>query len=324
MIENVDDNVGRLMAWLRESEFGESTLVIFMTDNGRATPGYNAGLRGNKTTVYEGGIRSPFFAWWPGRLKSGEASERISAHIDLAPTILDYCGVTPPRDHKFDGQSLRPLLDRQEVAWPERTLFTQSHRGDEPVLFHNFAVRTDKWKLVGATGFGTENLPKSGPKFELFDMQADPYETRDVVSEHADIAAKLKAEYEAWFADVGSTRPDNYAAPRIILGTKQEPTTVLSRQDWRGAGWGPLEVGYWDVGVPRPAAYDIKLIFAAADKPRMARFRLGPTTAEAAIPAESTEVVLANLTLKAGGKLEAWLEGDEQKTGMRFVEISRK
>jgi arylsulfatase/arylsulfatase A len=324
MIENVDDNVGRLIAWLRESKLAENTLVIFMTDNGRATPGYNAGLRGTKSTVYEGGIRSPFFAWWPGRLMPGEASDQIAAHIDIAPTILDYCGVRAPAKHKFDGRSLRSLLERLQVAWPERTLFTQSHRGDQPVQYHNFAVRTDKWKLTSATGFGSEKLPPDGPQFELFDMENDPYETRDRAADEPKVVEELKRRYEEWFADVSSTRPDNYAPGRIILGTKYETTTVLTRQDWRGAGWGPLEVGYWDVGVLRPAKFNVKLIFAPSDKARTAHFRLGATTAQALVEVKATEATLDILTLKTGGKLEAWLEGGEQKTGMRFVEISRQ
>lgn len=324
MIENVDDNVGRLMAWLRESKLAENTLVIWMTDNGRATPGYNAGLRGTKSNVYEGGIRSPFFAYWPSMLKPGEASDRIAAHLDLTPTILDFCGIKPPAGHKFDGRSLRPLLERLEIAWPERTLFTQSHRGDQPVQYHNFAVRTQKWKLVNASGFGSEKLPPSGPAFELFDMVSDPYERRDVSGEHPDTVAKLKAEYEAWFADVGSTRPDNYAAPRVILGTDHEPTTVLTRQDWRGAGWGPQEVGFWEVDVPKPAKFSIKLIFTPVDRPRTAHFRLGEASATADVSAKATEATLENLTLKTSGKLEAWLEGGDEKTGMRFVEVQKK
>ena len=170
MIENIDQNVGRLLKWLDDRKLAENTLVIFMTDNGRATPGYNAGLRGNKSTVYEGGIRSPFFALWPGKLQPGVASERIAMHIDLTPTFLEICGVAKPADVKLDGRSIWPLLTRQQINWPDRTLFSQSHRGDEPVLYHNFAARNQKWKLVSATGFGQESLPASGPKFELFDM----------------------------------------------------------------------------------------------------------------------------------------------------------
>src|SRR4051812_5816398 len=131
MIENIDRNVGRLLKWLDEKHLAENTLVIFMTDNGRATPGYNAGLRGNKSTVYDGGLKSPFFAYWPGKLQAGVALERNALHIDLAPTILKICGVTNPADLKQDGRSIWSLLTRHEGNWPERTLFSQSHRGDE-------------------------------------------------------------------------------------------------------------------------------------------------------------------------------------------------
>src|SRR4051812_30894266 len=210
MIENIDRNVGKLLKWLEDNKLAENTLVIFMTDNGRATPGYNAGMRGNKSMVYDGGIKSPFFAYWPGKLEPGATSDRIAMHIDLLPTVLEVCGVTKPTDIRIDGRSLWPLLTRKQTDWPERTLFSQSHRGDEPALYHNCAARTQKWKLVSATGFNLETLPAAGAKFELFDMESDPYELQDVVAKHPEIVAKLKAEYEAWFKDVGSTRPDNY------------------------------------------------------------------------------------------------------------------
>jgi arylsulfatase A-like enzyme len=323
MIENVDQNVGRLMAWLEERKLAENTFVIFMTDNGRATPGYNAGLRGNKSTVFEGGIRSPFFAFWPGKLQPGVASERIAAHIDLAPTILEICGVKTPADLKLDGHSLWPLLARRNAEWPERTLFTQSHRGDEPVLYHNFAARQQKWKLVSATGFGPETLPASGPKFELFDMESDPYEQHDLAATHPDVVAKLKTEYEAWFKDVGSTRPGNYAPPRIVVGSPHEKTAVLTRQDWRGAGWGPNDEGHWLIDVAGSAQYDVKLIVAPADAHRTLHLRVGALNMSAEVPANATEHTFRMQKLPTGDqKLEAWIEGGDRRVGVRFVELS--
>jgi len=322
MIENVDQNVGKLVNWLDERKLTENTLVIFMTDNGRATPGYNAGLRGNKSTVFEGGIRSPFFAYWPGTLRPGVASDRITAHIDITPTILQICGVTPPAELKLDGRSLWPLLKGLRIAWPERTLFAQGHRGDEPVLYHNFAARNQKWKLVSATGFGLERLPPSGPKFELFDMESDPYEQRDMAAQHPEVVAKLKGEYEAWFKDVGSTRPDNYAPPAIVVGSPHETTTVLTRQDWRGAGWGPNDEGHWLIDVAATSPCDLKIIAAAADLPRKLMLRAGSLEATTTLPAKTTEHVFARQSLSSGKqKLEAWLETDGQRTGVRFVEI---
>jgi arylsulfatase/arylsulfatase A len=324
MIENLDQNVGRLLKWLDEKKLADNTLVIFMTDNGRATPGYNAGMRGNKSTVYDGGIKSPFFAYWPGKLTPGVASERIAMHIDLAPTILEICGVAKPADLKQDGRSIWPLLTRQDASWPDRTLFSQSHRGDEPVQYHNFAARNQKWKLVSATGFGLEKLPASGPKFELFDMQSDPYELHDVAAEHPDIVAKLKGEYEAWFKDVGSTRPDNYAPPRIIVGSPHEKTTVLTRQDWRGAAWGPTDEGHWEIDVASNGPYDVKLIAFPADTGRTIHFRCGSLEISAKLPAKATEHIFQKQQIPTSDqKLEAWIDGDNRRVGVRFVELAQ-
>jgi arylsulfatase/arylsulfatase A len=323
MIENIDQNIGRMHRWLAERKRAENTLVIFMTDNGRATPGYNAGLRGNKSTVYEGGIRSPFIAHWPGKLEPGTASDCVAAHIDVAPTILEICDVGKPADLKLDGRSLWPLLTRQKKDWPERTLFSQSHRGDEPALYHNFAARSQKWKLVSATGFNFEMLPPGGPKFELFDMESDPYEQKNVANEHPGVAAKLKAEYEAWFKDVGSTRPDNYAPPRIVVGSAHEKNTVLTRQDWRGAGWGPNDEGHWLIDVAGSGVFDVKLIVSPADAERSLHLRVGSVHVATPLAAKATEYTARNQSLPAGPqKLEAWTEADGRRAGVRFVELS--
>ncbi|UCE48039.1 MAG: arylsulfatase, partial [Phycisphaerales bacterium] len=169
MISNIDDNVGRLFGKLDELGLTENTIVIFMVDNGPNGRRYVAGMKGSKTHVHEGGIRSPFFFHWPGVVAPGQSSDRIAAHIDVLPTILDACGVQKPAGLELDGRSLLPLLKGQQVNWPDRTIVIQSHRGDKPVLYHHFAARTQRWKLLNASGFGNETL-KDGPKFELYDM----------------------------------------------------------------------------------------------------------------------------------------------------------
>ncbi len=324
MIENTDQNMGRLLQWLDDKKLADNTLVIFMTDNGRATPGYNAGMRGNKSTVFEGGLKSPFFAYWPGKLQSGVASDKIAMHIDIAPTLMEICGVNKPADLKQDGRSIWPLLSRQVAAWQERTLFSQAHRGDAPVLYHNFAARNQKWKLVSATGFGPESLPAGGPKFELFDIQDDPYEQRDVAGEHPDVVTKLKGEYEAWFKEVGSTRSDNYAPPRIIVGSPHEKTAVLTRQDWRGAAWGPNDEGHWLIQMASAGPFDVKLIVAPAETERTIHLRCGSLDATATLPAKATEHVFQQQRLPTGGqKIEAWIDGNSRRVGVRFVELSQ-
>ena len=96
MVSNIDTNLGRLFRKLDENQQANDTLVIFLTDNGPAQPRYNAGFRGIKTTVYEGGVRVPFYARWPGVIPAGKSSDMVAAHIDILPTVLRACQVPLP------------------------------------------------------------------------------------------------------------------------------------------------------------------------------------------------------------------------------------
>ena len=114
MCENIDDNVGRLLAHLDAERLAENTIVLFLTDNG-GTAGvktYNAGMRGGKTSVHEGGSRVPLFIRWPAAKWRPHVVKPIASHIDLFPTLLDLCGVQAPAGPKLDGVTLRPLLER--------------------------------------------------------------------------------------------------------------------------------------------------------------------------------------------------------------------
>ncbi len=175
--------------------------------------------------------------------------DRITAVMDLAPTLLDLCGVPKPARVKFDGRSLAPLLRGEAVAWPDRMLFFQWHRGDAPERYRNFAARSQDWKLVQPLGGLTEKW-NGRTDFQLYDMAHDPFEMHDLAAEHPERVATLKAAYDAWFDDV--TRDGNYTVPRrIFVGAPQENPTLLTRQDWRGpkASWGPTGIGYWELKV---------------------------------------------------------------------------
>lgn len=325
MIENIDDNLGRLFAWLDREKLTDNTLLLFLTDNGEATWGFNAGLRDRKTSPYEGGIKSPLLACWPGHFQPGVCSDLITAHIDLLPTILDVCGVPVPTGLKLDGRSLLPLWKRERVDWPERALFFQMHRGDVPVRYHNCAVRTQRWKLVHGSGFGTESF--NGPlRLELFDMAADPYELHDVAAEHPDVVASLKLRYDAWFDDVGHTRPENYAPLRIPLGTPHENPVVLTRQDWRGIDPPQKKfVGHWLVHVVEAANYDVTLRFKPLGKPGGAvHLEFGGIKLEQAIAPDAAEIRFTGVALPAGpGQLNAYLTAGKQASGVMFAEVLR-
>lgn len=325
MIENIDDNIGRLFAWLEEDRLTADTLVLFLTDNGPWTWGYNAGLRDRKTSPYEGGIRSPLLAHWPGKLTPGVCSDRIAAHIDLLPTLLDVCGVPVPPGLKLDGRSLLPLWQRAAVPWPDRALFFQMHRGDVPVRYHNCSVRTQRWKLVHGTGFGSETF--TGPlRFELFDLQADPWERQDLAAQHPDIVAGLQGRYDAWFDEVGSTRPDNYGPLRIPLGTPHENPVVLTRQDWRGVSPAQKRFhGDWLVEVSPADRYEVTLRFKPLSQPAMARLELGACQWELPVAPGAETVRFPSVHLPAGpGRLEAFLlRAADPPAGVTFVEVRR-
>ena len=256
MIENIDTNFARLLKTLEEKKLAENTIVIFMTDNGTGGVRYAAGLRNRKGTVYEGGIRVPCYIGWSG-IKAGAAIDSPTAHIDIAPTLLDLCGVKIPENHApLDGQSLAALLRGQETQIPDRTLFFQWHRGDEPEKYRSFAARGPKYKLVQASGAFQEI--KGKPKFELFDISTDPYEKNDLAADKPDDVAKLMKQYETWFADVTKA---GFTPPRIVIGSEKENPVRLSRQDWRGpkAGWAPDSIGHWEVKVERTGKYKVTL-----------------------------------------------------------------
>ncbi|MCS6865570.1 MAG: arylsulfatase [Gemmataceae bacterium] len=253
MIENIDTNFGRLLQALEDQNIAQNTVVIFLTDNGVGGVRWNAGLRQRKGSVYEGGIRVPFYIRWPAKFPGRRTIDIPLAHIDVTPTILDAAGVKATTS--FDGSSFLRLLGG-DTSWPERTVFIQWHRGDEPEKFRCFAARGPRYKLVQPNTI-TERA-KWTPKYELFDLISDPYEQNDLAAEKPEVVAELKKQYEQWFADVTKK---GFAPPRIILGSEKQNPVRLTRQDWRGpnATWAPDAQGSWAVTVQRSGHYRVTL-----------------------------------------------------------------
>ena len=309
MVSNADENIGRVISKLQDLNLAGNTILIFLTDNGPQQKRFNGGMRGLKGTVYEGGIRVPFFLRWPGVVKPGTKVDRLAAHIDLVPTLLEACGTAVPENIRLDGRSLIPLLRNPSAAWPDRTLFFQWHRGDVPELFRACAARTQRWKLVNGK--------------ELYDLENDPAESKDVASDHPEIAAKLRTAYENWFRDVSSA---GYAPVRISVGTSHENPVVLTRQDWRGprAGWDADSLGYWEVNVENSGQYEFSIRFAPARSSGTARLRLNGATLEKGYAQGDVELVLGRAPVHAGpGRMEAELASSGKTTGAHYVTIRR-
>jgi hypothetical protein len=273
--------------------------------------------------VYEGGIRAPFFVRWPG-VFAPRTIDRIAAHIDVMPTLLDICGVPKPTGVKVDGESLLPLLRDQGANWPDRTLFFQWHRGDAPELYRAFAARSQRYKLVQPTGNSDNRLPaRSG--FELYDMASDPLEQGNVAAAHTDIVSRMTAQYEAWFKDVTGER--DYAdrgIARISLGSPREKVVRLTRQDWRGpeAGWAPTSLGHWEVDVRREGVYEVTLRFAELRKPGVIGLAVGEQTLQKVDATGATTTTFGQLRLRRGAaRLEGWVTEDDRRIGVVDVVV---
>jgi arylsulfatase A-like enzyme len=227
MMKNVDDNLKKLLKQLDDDGQARDTIILFSSDNGPAmtmsehVARYNAGMRGEKKQVYEGGTRVPCFVRWPARVAAGRDIDRIASPIDIMPTLSEACGVPAPANVKLDGKSLWPLLSGAvpPEQWPDRTLYVQYTGGSLPAPFRNTAARNQRWKLVNGK--------------ELYDEQADPQEKNDVAAANPQVVNDLRSQYEAWFESVRTTRgPQTFEPPRIQIGTPHENPSILNRRDW--------------------------------------------------------------------------------------------
>ncbi len=330
MISNIDYNIGRLIARLDEMGLAENTLLVFLDDNGPDRDRYNAGLRGRKGSTLEGGIRSPLLVRWPGRLPAGgEPVDRIAAHIDIAPTLLDAAGVEPPAGLHLDGRSLLGLLtgNGDAAKWPDRTLYFQFHRGDEPKPLQAFGAVGQRYKLVHPSPRG-EGDWQGDLNLELYDLQADPGESRNLIDGLPGVAAEMTDAYLAWFEDVSSTRPDNYAPPRIVVGTDHEPVTVLTRQNWRrdtaDQGWRPTSQGHWLLSAQSDTAFDVEVRLVAGSTGTL-RLAIGDREIGQDLSSEQRTATFEDVAVVAGDfALSAAAGEGEERRGAHQVVLRRR
>jgi arylsulfatase A-like enzyme len=178
MCENIDWNVGRILKSLEELKLAESTIVVYFSDNGPSTWRWNGGMRGKKGTTDEGGVRVPLLVRWPKKIPPRTKIAPIAAAIDLLPTLAELAGVpiAPEKGKALDGVSLAPLLRGSISGRPDRSIF--SH------WMGRVSVRTQKYRLDDQN--------------RLYDMTADPGQTRDVAGDRPEVAARLTAAVARW------------------------------------------------------------------------------------------------------------------------------
>jgi len=335
MIANIDENVGFLMERLQELNLEENTIVIFLSDNGPRTSRqkddvypdrYNAGLRGTKSSIYEGGIRVPFLIRWPNKIRAGLKLPQIAAHIDVLPTLLEACGADPiDQDRIIDGQSLLPLVTQSNPPWSDRTLFFQHNANHEPLMYSHFAARSQRYKLVQPypnprdqlLDIGEFDIPAQLDNLELYDIEKDPSEIDNIASSHPQVIAAMMKSYENWYRDV--TAELNYWDPqRIYLGAPEENPTLLSRFDLQTM----TRLPYWSARVTRTGSYRFTLTFPSAARDSTANVRFGSVQVSKPISAGETSCIFESVTLPASdGRLEAWLKNGLDSKTVAFLEV---
>ena len=266
MVENLDDNIGRILKRLDELDLSDNTILLFLTDNGPNSDRYNGGMKGRKGSVHEGGIRVPLFVRWPEHIKAGTKITQIAAHIDMFATIIELCGVPMPKTLPQDGISLVPLLKGQTESWPDRMLFTfRSPQGANVPG----SVRTQRWRAV-----------KGRNRWELYDMVSDPGQNKNVSKEYPNIVKKLSAAFEAAAAGVTKT---GFAPLPIPVGYPQWPIVTLpgheaflepsaregisyvGRSGWANdyvTNWTSTEAyPWWEVEVVKAGRFEVTLMY---------------------------------------------------------------
>ncbi|MGL1891269.1 MAG: arylsulfatase [Spirochaetaceae bacterium] len=264
MITNIDENFGRLCCELKSQGIEDNTIVIFMTDNGSSggilldenkfvKKGFNAGMRGRKGNNYDGGHRVPFFIRWPkGQISGGKDIDELTCHIDLLPTLVDFCELDVNHTKGFDGRSLKALLNNEITEFPDdrvEILHIGTHFNKSPEKWSN-TVMTSKWRLVNGD--------------ELYDIKNDPEQRNNIASLHLEVVQKLRDHHGQWWNSV-SPGLEEYA--RIPLGNDFENPVKLDAFDVMGdAAVHQIDIvkanrssGKWAVEVEKAGNYNISL-----------------------------------------------------------------
>ena len=274
MLENQDRNVGRILAKLKELNLENDTIVVYFSDNGPNTARWTGGMKGKKAMTDEGGVRSPLFIRWPGKIAAGTQIKPIAGAIDLSPTLHALAGVKRIGDKQLDGRDLTPLLNQgSDADWAPRYIFNS--------WANNVSVRTQ-----------THRLDNTG---NLFDMIADPGQTTPIQTKQPELAKELTAAVADWRKELGiatpaagkgkgkaANGPGNAVDPRpLAIGYREFPITMLPARDGEPRGemrrsakapnssyfvnWTKLtDSAVWNIEVVTAGTYVVTLDYACA------------------------------------------------------------
>jgi arylsulfatase A-like enzyme len=268
MVTNIDENFGRLCARLDELGLTEDTVLVFMTDNGTAGgvetdadgfvqegPGtFNAHMRGQKGSPYEGGHRVPLFIRYPaGGIVGPRDVDALTSYVDFMPTLLELAEVEVPAGRSFHGRSLLPLIRGQaDEYWAQRVTVADTQRVATPVQWRLSSAMKQKWRLVNGT--------------ELYDLAGDPGQRTNVADEHPDVVAEIRAGYEKWWAivseqfdrDVPFAIGDTDETVRLTTHDIRNETAITAWHQYH-VRTGLAVSGWWEIDVRKAGRYAFEL-----------------------------------------------------------------
>ena len=255
MCENIDWNVGRVLAKLEELDLMEHTIIVYFSDNGPNGIRWNGEMKGIKGSTDEGGVRSPAFIKWQGTIEAGKTVKEIAGAIDLLPTLADLAGVDYKIDKSLDGLSLKPLILDKESEWNDRYLYQH--------WVNRTSVRNQQYRLDN--------------KDRLYDMINDPNQITNVAEQNPEVYAEMKVAKQEYVDKVLGELNLEVRRP-LTIGFKDVAFTQVPARDGRPHGgversnkypncsfftnWTSLEDKIsWEVDILEEADYDIELFF---------------------------------------------------------------
>ncbi len=291
MVENLDYNIGRLLDSLASMQLLDNTMVIFLSDNGpingwrvpQEEMRFNAGLRDQKFTVYEGGIRTQCYWMWKNHWSPGYLKNQVGAHIDVLPTVLDILEIRPP-GVQLDGISLRNALETFNEPNPDRFFFQKyqlgTFGGREPQP--GGMARRGNWKMVDGS--------------ELYDLDQDPGETQNLALQYPDTLKFLNQAYGDWWQSI--LESNELTRPPVMVGFNETDTVFLQPHhgtatghlqftghrgllgeregthpsgvdgDWLAA-WQPGDRISWQIEVQEPGSYTVGMKMSTSGSSRL-------------------------------------------------------
>lgn len=189
MVENIDHNVGRILQALENEGIADNTIVLFMSDNGPNGVRFNGNMKGKKGSVDEGGVRSPLFIKWPKKWKEPKLITQLSAHIDILPTLISFCGLNLKEELQFDGIDLSEFIESQKTNIDREIYSLVTY--DSSLPDYPGAIRTQNFRWV-----------KQKDNFFLYDMLNDPNQEHNLIDSLPEVHRVFDLKYNSWFAEV--------------------------------------------------------------------------------------------------------------------------